>query len=146
MMRKVSVEELCASPGFDEMMEEYLKLSIKSMPTPIRSKEDYLQLEKANVLTIWCAVDAGKVIGFISCLLSKIPHYGVPIAVAESFYVREPWRNHGVGVRLIKMIERFASTENACAVFFSSPVGSNFGDILEKMHYKAETVTHVKVL
>jgi GNAT superfamily N-acetyltransferase len=146
MIRQVTVTELYAMPGFEEMIAEYAKLAIKKLPAPLYRKEDYLPLEAAGLLTVWCAMYGGMVVGFASCLISKIPHYGIPIAIAESLFVRESVRGTGAGIRFIDAIERHATSSGVQAVFFSCPIGSEFKTVLTHRNYSAETTTFVKSL
>lgn len=146
MVEKVTVDELYARPGFESMIAEYAKLAIKKLPTPLYRKEAYLPLEAASVLTVWCEMYGGLVVGFASCLVSTIPHYGVGIAIAESLFVREGVRRTGLGIRLIEAVERHAASVGAAAVFFSCPIASEFHKVLERRNYSAETTTWVKSL
>lgn len=146
MVEKIGVEEFYALPGFDVMIEEYAQHAIKKMPTPLYRKEDYLPLEAAGVLTVWCAMHNRKVVGFSSCIISKIPHYGVGVAIAESLFVRQSTRKLGLGIRLIDAIERHGVDNGVPAVFFSCPIGSDFKKVLLHRNYSAETTTYVKSL
>lgn len=146
MIDRVTVADLYSRPGFEGMIDEYAKLAIKKMPKPLYRKEDYLPLEAAGVLTVWCAMYAGLVVGFASCIVSKIPHYGVGVAIGESLFVRESVRRLGLGMRFLDKIERHAVTVGAPAVFLSCPIGSEFEAVLKHRNYSAETTTYVKVL
>lgn len=146
MIQQVTVEELHATPGFDDMIAEYAKLAIKTLPPPLFSKENYLPLESAGVLTVWAAMYGGLVVGFASCLISKLPHFGIPIAIAESLFVRESVRSRGYGIELIAAVERHGAANGAIAAFFSCPLGSPFEKVLEHRNYSAEATTMVKVL
>lgn len=146
MVERISVEELYSLPGFEDMIAEYATHAIKKMPRPLYRKEDYLRLEAAGVLTVWCAMYGGLVVGFASCLISMIPHYGCGIAIAESLFVRESLRNAGFGIRLIRAVEDHGRQAGVPAVFFSCPIGSPYGAVLEHRNYSAETTTMVKML
>lgn len=146
MIEQLTVEELCARPGFDSMIEEYAKLAIKGMPKPFFSTDNYLPMESAGILTIWCAMYEGVVVGFASCIISKIPHYGVKIAIAESVFVRESVRRLGLGIRFLKAIELHALNMGVPAVFASCPIGSEYEKVLHYRNYSAQTVTYVKLL
>lgn len=145
-MRQVSVDDLYALPGFEEMIAEYAKLAIKGMPSPLYRKDDYLPLEAAGLLTVWCAMYGGYVIGFASCLISKVPHYGVGIAIIESLFVREEVRSLGLGNDFLRAIERHAANVGVYALFASCPIGSDYKTVLKHRAYSAETTTYVKVL
>lgn len=146
MIEQVTVDDLYSRRGFEDMVAEYAKFSIKKLPTPLFCKENYLPLEAAGVLTVWCAMYGGFVVGFGSCLISTIPHYGLRIAIAESLFVREAVRRAGYGIRLIDTIERHAASNGVPAVFFSCPIGSEFEKVLQHRNYSAETTTYVKSL
>ena len=145
MIDQVTVEQLYALPGFEDMIAEYAKHAIKDMPKPLYQKEDYLPLEKAGVLTVWCAMYGGLVVGFATCLLSKIPHYGVNIAIAESVFVRKHVRRLGLGIRFLRTIELYALNNDIPVVFASCPMGSDYEKVLIHRGYSAETTTYVKV-
>lgn len=145
MVQKLSVQQLYNLPGFADMIAEYAQHAIKKMPKPFYLIENYLPLEAAGVLTVWGAMQDGIVTGFTSCIVSKIPHYGVGVAIAESLFVRECARKSGQGIRLIDAVERHAANVGAPAVFFSCPLGSDFAKVLLRRNYSAETTTYVKV-
>jgi len=145
-VERVTVEQLYALPGFEEMIAEYATHAIKKMPTPLYRKEAYLPLEEKGILAVWCAMYGGYVVGFASCLLSMIPHYGCGIAIAESLFVRESVRMAGFGIRLIEAVENHGREAGMPAVFFSCPIGSEFKKVLEHRNYSAETTTYVKML
>lgn len=146
MIEQVTVSELYEKPGFEAMIAEYAQHAIKSMPAPKYRKEDYLPLEAAGMLSVWCAMDGGIVVGFASCLISKVPHYGVGIAIAESLFVRHSVRRLGLGLRFIDTIERHAVAKGVPILFFSCPIGSDYKKVLEHKNYSAETTTYVKVI
>lgn len=146
MINQVTVDELYALPGFEDMIAEYAKHAIKSMPKPLYRKEDYLPLEAAGVLTVWCAMYGGLVVGFASCLVSKIPHYGVGIAIAESVFVREHVRRLGLGIRFLRTIELHALNMGLLYLFASCPIDSEYEKVLKHRSYSAETTTYVKRL
>lgn len=146
MIERVTVDQLYAKPGFDEMVTEYAELSIKSFPAPSYLKKEYLPLEAAGLLTVWAAMRRGIVVGFASCLISKLPKYGIPVAIAESIFVRKSVRSSGLGIRLIDTVERHAAASGVPTVLFSCPIGSDFHKVLEQRLYSAETTTYVRVL
>ena len=146
MIKQTTVEELYSLPGFESMIQEYAKLAIKGLPKPLYRKEDYIPLEAAGVLTVWCAMYGGVVVGFASCIVSKIPHYGISIAIAESVFVCESVRRMGFGMRFLRAIELHALNKGIPAVFASAPIGSEYEKVLKHRSYSAETVTYVKQL
>lgn len=146
MLEKMTVEELYSKPGFQEMINEYAKLAITKLPAPLYRKEDYMPLEAAGILTVWGYMYEGSVVGFTSCLLSRIPHYGIGIAIAESLFAVESMRGKGIGNQLIAAVEEHARAAGVGAVFMSCPIGSEFEIVLQRRHYSAETITHVKAL
>lgn len=146
MIYNMTVEELYAQPGFEEMIAEYAKLAIKKMPKPLYRKEDYLPLEAAGVLTVWAAIQDGRVVGFLSCIASKIPHYGCGVVIAESLFVSKDARRRSTGLHFLNIAESHARSMLAPALFVSCPIGSQFRKVLKRRNYSAETETWVKVL
>lgn len=146
MIQKITVTQLYDLPGFEDMIAEYATHAIKKMPRPLYRKEDYLPLEAMGILSVWCAMYGEQVVGFASCLVSKIPHYGCGVAIAESLFVRKGVRAAGFGIRLIEAVECHGREAGAPAVFFSCPIGSEFKKVLLHRNYSAETETYVKIL
>lgn len=146
MIELVTVDDLYSRPGFEAMIAEYAKLAIKKMPTPLYRKEDYLPLQAVGILSVWCTMYDNEVVGFASCLISKIPHYGVAVAIVESLFVMDSARHLGLGIRFMDKIERHARAAGVSAVFASCPIGSTFCKVLNHRNYSAETTTYVKVL
>lgn len=146
-VQKVTVDELYALPGFQEMIDEYATLAIKKLPKPKFDRENYISLERLGILAVFAVVHRDQVVGFASCLTSRIPHYGIAIAIAESLFACERVRNLGVGVLLLATVERYArNVLGISALFVSCPVGSAFHKMLEYRNYSAETTTYVKAL
>ena len=147
MIKKVTVEELYASPGFEDMIAEYAKLAIKKLPAPRFARKITCHWKLLACFTAWVYMYGGLAAGFASCLISSIPHYGIRIAIAESLFAREGVRGKGIGLQLIAAVERHAASQGAMAVFMSCPIGSEFERVqLAHRNYSAETTTFVKVL
>lgn len=146
MIERVTVEQLYSRPGFEDMIAEYATHAIKNMPAPLYRKEHYLALESAGIFAVWCGMYGGLVMGFSTCLLSMIPHYGVGIAIMESIFVRDAIRRTGLGIRLIEAVEHHAVDNGRQVLFASCPIGSEYKNVLVHRNYSAETTTYVKML
>ena len=143
-IKQVSVKELSEMLGFKAMIDEYANLAIKSMPTPKFNVDNYAPLEAAGVLSVWAVTCGYMVVGFASCIASRIPHYGVGVAIVESLFVREVSRYSGVALKLLSTLEAHAVALKAPALFVSCPVHSDFKRVLLRRNYSDETVTYVK--
>lgn len=146
MIFNITVEELYAQQGFDEMVDEYARLAIKKMPRPFFHPDNYLPLERAGVLTVWGAMQDERVVGFLACIASRIPHYGCGVVIVESLFVSSAARRRGTGLHFLNLAEAHAQSLRAPAIFVSCPVGSEFKKVLKRKNYSAETETWVKVL
>ena len=111
MIETLTVEEMYAHPGFDELMAEYATLSNPNMPptaSAAERKADYLTLEQAGILTVFCVAEGGKAVGFAVCMKNKLLHYGIFVALVESLYLMRNHRQNGQGNALIDSCEDFA--------------------------------------
>jgi GNAT superfamily N-acetyltransferase len=63
-----------------------------------------------------------------------IPHYGVAIAVTESFFVGKEYRKSGAGLKLLRAAE--AHAEGAPGLLVSAPVGGTLAEVLPHLGYR----------
>lgn len=138
-IRLCAASELLDAPNRYELWDEYAAESaIGGMPKPDVHIDTYKMLESAGALQLIGAFDDDKLIGFISLLSNKLPHYGVLMTVSESFFVAKSHRKSGAGLRLLREAERYALSVGSPGLLVSAPSGGRLAGVLPNVGY-AET-------
>ncbi len=139
LVSQSTVEGIMAAPAFDALVAEYAaEAAIEGLPPPNAKLEAYLQLEAIGLLHAFSAIAGGSLVGFISLLASPLPHYGLPIAVSESFFVAQAHRKSGAGLRLLALAERKARELGSPGLLVSAPFAGRLFELLPRCGY-AET-------
>lgn len=146
MIKAISVEELYATAGFETMVAEYAEYAIKRMPRPKYTKENYLALERAGLLTAYADIRNNIVVGFMSIMITRIPHYGCLAGLVESLFVMRAFRASGAGVRFIVTAERHARAYGVPGIFINCPYGRELAKVLERRSYTPVTVSYFRPL
>lgn len=138
-IRKSSVDEILGNKDWDAVVEKYAEeSSIEGMP---RFKVDvplYKKLESAGMLFAFAAFDDEHLIGFISILITPLPHYSEKNAKVESWFVLKEFRHSGVGLRLRNLAKELAEEKGAVGIIICAPVGG----ALAKTLHKDKTCVH----
>ena len=141
-IKKCTVEELLAEPNFTELLNNYAdELAVEGLPHPKAKLETYVQLEKIGLLHPIAAFWNGTLVGFINVLMGNNQHYGVDIAVSESFFVAKDSRKTGAGTKLREAAERLAKSLKSPGFYISTPHDGPLVEILPRVGYK-ETSRH----
>lgn len=145
VIRKCSVSEIEGDPACAAMIEEYAAESkIEGMP-PINTQwETYRAMESMGLLHAFCATVDGKMVGYISLLVTVLPRYGVPIAVSESYFVAKEHRKTGAGLKLLAAAEEKARELGAAVILVSAPVGGDLAKVLPHKDYVAGDIVFLK--
>ena len=139
VVRQISVAEAFINPAFPALCREYAEESaIAGLPDPQEKLSAYQFLESGGS-TAFCAYGAfiGEgLVGFIALLTPVLPHYGVPIAVAESLFVASAHRKTGAGMLLIRRAEKRAKELRSPGLLFSAPSGGRLALLLPRIGYR----------
>jgi GNAT superfamily N-acetyltransferase len=109
-IHKVGLSDLLDARDFPALIEEYARESaLKDLPPPRVKIESYRAFEWSGALHVFVAAKGGQLVGFITVLAPVLPHYSVPIAVSESFFVAAAHRTGGFGLRLLAAAEEQAA-------------------------------------
>jgi GNAT superfamily N-acetyltransferase len=134
-----SVSEIEAASNFGELLAEYAsEAAIAGMPAPAAKMETYRHLESAGMLHVFSALSDGQLVGFITVLAPVLPHYGVAVAVSESFFVARAHRKTGAGLKLLREAEAKAASLGSPGLLVSAPFGGDLFHVLPRVGY-AET-------
>lgn len=139
IIRESSITELEGAPNIMGLLDEYaLESSIGGLPHPSAKVETYRHLESVGAIRVIGAFLDDILIGFITVLAPVLPHYGVRIAVGESFFVSHKHRKTGAGLKLLRAVEDYVEEIGAYGLLISAPFGGNLAEVLPHIGY-AET-------
>lgn len=146
IIAKRPVSEIVNSPGFSEMLAEYAnELAMDGLPHPAAKIEMYSQLEALGKLHIIAAYIDDIIIGLMNILMVTNPHYGIDIAVSESFFVNKSFRHTGAGLKLLRAGEDCAKEIGSPGLFVSGPSDGALVEILPHRDYEEKSRTFFKV-
>lgn len=139
-VQPTTVAEISAAASFPALLAEYAaESSIEGMPSPNARMETYRELEAKGMLHVISAVnDDGELVGFISVLAAPLPHYGMSVAVSESFFVAKAHRGSGAGIKLLRDAEERARVIGSPGLLVSAPYAGKLFELLPRLGY-AET-------
>ena len=133
------VHQLERDPDLAELLAEYAaESSIVGMPPPAAKMESYRELEARGLLQVLSATQEGRLIGFLTLLAPVLPHYGVAVAVSESFFVARAHRGTGAGLKLLRAAEDIARRFGSPGLLVSAPFDGDLFKVLPRVGY-AET-------
>jgi GNAT superfamily N-acetyltransferase len=145
MIKKIKFAELETAPNFLELRDEYAaECAIAGLPPIAEKFEMYRAIEDAGFFQLFGAYVNDKLVGFVSVVVSVIPHFGVPVAVAESLFVASQFRKFGLGLELIREAQSFAASKGSSGILFSAPTGGKLEQILPRMGFRATNTTFYK--
>jgi len=134
-----SVAELEGDPGLASLLVEYAaESSIAGMPAPAARMDSYRELEARGLLQVLSATHEGLLVGFLTLLVPVLPHYGVAVAVSESFFVARSHRGTGAGLKLLRAAEDLARRLGSPGLLVSAPFEGDLFKVLPRIGY-AET-------
>ena len=143
-----SVYGIMGADEFPALVAEYAAESaLAGLPPPDAKMPLYSQLEQMGRLHAFSAVVGNELVGFISLLVSPLPHYdGIPVAIGESFFVAAEHRKSGAGLRLLRAAEEKARELGCPGILISTPAGSRLFEILPHCGYTESHVVYFKGL
>ncbi len=140
LIKKCTVEEIENTPNFFSLVDEYAdEVKVAGAPSISIKKELYRTLERAGVFQFFGAYINDSLVGFITVLCTVLPHYGVIMAVSESFFVAKQHRRTGAGTKLRYAAENHARDVGAPCILISAPTGGVLEKALSCLHEYKET-------
>lgn len=138
-IKKCTVSEVEAASNILDILGEYAQeLAIDGLPHPSAKMEMYKQLESTGMLHPIGAYFGNTLVGIINVLMVMNPHYGIIIAVSESFFVAKSYRKTGAGLKLLHAAEEHAKLLGSPGLFVSAPSQGPLAEVLPNTGY-AET-------
>lgn len=147
-IKQITYQELIELPGFDAAVSAYaLECSMVEIGIAKQSAGTYAALSDAGKIQILAAVNNGRLIGFVTLIVSELPHYcGRMIAVTESFFVASDDRKSGAGAKLIKAAEKVAKGLGAVTFLVSAPAGSALERVAPLWGYRHSNTVFARAL
>lgn len=135
-VQKVGIADILGAREFPALMEEYAAESaVEGLPPPQAKMENYGPLEWTGGLHSFAAALGGRLIGFITVLAPRLPHYNTAIAVAESFFVAAAHRKGGAGLRLLAAAEEQARAVGSPVLVVCAPYEGRLFEVLPRRGY-----------
>lgn len=132
---RASVWEVMGAPEFPALIEAYEReCRIEGMPEPNAKLESYQAYDATGFLHVFAAVQDSALVGFITVLAPPLPHYSVPVAVCESFFVH-PGHRGLTGLQLLATAEKQALACGSPGLLVCAPLGGRLAGLLPKVGY-----------
>mgnify|MGYP003654914470 CR=1 FL=1 len=118
MISKVSFKDLHEAPNFNDLLEEYIDESANPLlPAPKYQADTYYALESAGVLHCLASYTQDSVLsGFLTLIVTPMPHYGAIIAASESYFVGGAYRQSGAGLKFCRELGTHIQTNYSSEV------------------------------
>lgn len=130
----ITVAEFFAHPDARELLDNYAEeCANEGLPPYKPNWEIYAFLEQAGAMHVLAAFESGRLVGVLVLLVSTNPHYSVPLAVTESWFVAPAYRSTGAGLELYRRAKDKARELGALAIYVSAPTGGQLAGVMEKL-------------
>lgn len=137
---KQSFADLAAYDEFNALLEEYaVECAVEEVGAPVIQAEMYKALDSSDRFFVVCAVNDGRLIGFVNVVMSVLPHYGKLVAATESLFVAKEFRSTGAGMKLLVKAEDIAKEIGAEAMLVSAHTNSSLDTLLSAKKSYRET-------
>lgn len=137
---RTTFDDACCNPEFQKLVDEYAEeSSISGMPEKKVDETAYRSMEQIGMFYAYAAYDDEKLVGFISFLVTPIPHYSAKIGSTESFFVSSEYRKTGLGLKLLRKAEQLAEEVGAVGFFVSAPYGGRLAEVMPRVSGYRET-------
>jgi GNAT superfamily N-acetyltransferase len=145
MIKKIKFSDLENDQNFPDLRDEYSKeCSIAGLPPIAERFEVYKRMEDVGFFHLFGAYSDDELVGFVSVIISIIPHYGVAVVVAESLFLSKDFRATTLGRSLINAAEDCAKDAGSPGLLFSAPTGGKLSKLLPNIGYRETNVTFFK--
>jgi len=128
----ITVAEFFAHPDAEHLLAGYARECANAgLPPYCPHRELYAAIEAAGLLHVFAAMRGERMLGFLALLVSVNPHYSVPLAVTESWFVAPEHRDTGAGLALYRQAKAEARARGTHALYVSAAVGSQLAGVME---------------
>lgn len=145
MIKKIKFSDLEKDQNFSALRDEYSEeCAIAGLPPIAEKFEVYKRMEDVGFFHLFGAYSGDRLVGFVSVIISIIPHYGVAVAVAESLFLSKEFRSTTLGRSLISAAEDCSKDAGSSGLLFSAPTGGQLSKLLPNIGYRETNVTFFK--
>jgi GNAT superfamily N-acetyltransferase len=78
----------------------------------------------------------GELVGFLTMVVSVLPHSGKKFGTMESYFVAQKHRKHGPGLDLLRAAEWLAQACGAIGLLITAPKGGKLARVMPRAKYK----------
>ena len=131
-IEKRTMFEMESDPKFRLLLAEYaLEIEKNRGPKPCADIEMYYRMEKSGIFHAWAAYLNGAMIGLISVIANIFPHYSLPMASTESWFVEVEHRKTGAGMKLLAIAKEYVEKIGSHGLIISAPINGPLIKVLE---------------
>jgi len=139
-VKKIKVSQILNAPNYQSLHDEYASNLVVDGAPPFRTKlEIYNEMESTGSFQAFGAFVEDTLIGFITVLAPVLPHIGVMMAVAESYFVAKGYRHTGAGIFLKRAAQNHSDEIGSPGLLVSAPVGGDLAKVLSNSDDYVET-------
>jgi GNAT superfamily N-acetyltransferase len=140
-----TIHDLQSDPDLLGLLMEYsCESGMSGLPPPKWNFGTYSMMESQGFLHPIAAYVDDHLVGFLLLLVHDLPHYSVPVAVSESYFVSVDHRSTGAGLRLLHEAEGLATEMGAAGIVVSAPHGGKLDAVLAKTNYKVANTVYFR--
>ncbi len=113
---------------------------------PEPSRELYDMLEQSGALIAFGAYDGDRMVGYVSAMLYRHPHYPMTVAQHDTLYLLPEYRQGSAALRMMRAVEVSAAERGAERMMWHAKLDSQFSHILMAKGYHTEETIFSKEL
>lgn len=137
IIKRCTLDDLVTAPNWAALLDEYgAESAMDGLGAQNMQLDTYRAMEASGVLYMVGAWVNDELAGFISALISPLPHYGKLICISESFFVAPAHRKSGAGTLLRREIECIGEENGAVGVLMTAPKGGRLAKVLPLCGYR----------
>ena len=137
VIKQVTCKELSGDDKFNELISEYEQESlVEGLPKADLQLNMYRMMEISGNFHIIAAYMNGELVGFLTMVVSVLPHSGKKFGTMESYFVAQKHRKHGPGLDLLRAAEWLAQACGAIGLLITAPKGGKLARVMPRAKYK----------
>ena len=140
----MSVSEICDAEGFADLANSYRdEIDYGCLRAPVDGRFQHQVFESAGLLRTAGAFADGKLVGFVSVMVTPSVHVEAKIVTVDSLFLDKRYRRGSNGLQLLKWAIQVATDEGSSLLVISAPVGSRLEKLLSLIGKKTESVFEI---
>ena len=105
---------------------------LEGLPRPSADLAMYEEMCGFKGLQVFGAWAENRLVGFMTVLTIKIPHYGKTLVTVESIFAHAAYRKLGAGAKLLRYAEQHGRDISAIGLLISAPAGGKLSSALKR--------------